>query len=104
VITWREAQKRRDGAVCPLPSRYGGLPSQSPMKLHDVGPAFPLLLAIAFQAWVTYRVWRTRVFERAQKLNQAKLIWLLPVLGAVMVFSVLHQEERAERDGPQLRL
>jgi hypothetical protein len=26
------------------------------------------------------------------------------VLGAVMVFSVLHQEERAERDGPQLRL
>ena len=25
-------------------------------------------------------------------------------LGAVMVFSVLHQEERADRDGPQLRL
>jgi len=49
-------------------------------------------------------VWRTRVFERSQKLNQAKLIWLLPVLGAIMVFSVLHQEERADRDGPQLRL
>lgn len=68
------------------------------------GPAIPLLLALSFQGWVTYRVARTRVFERAQKLNQAKLIWLLPVLGAVMVFSVLHQEERAERDGPQLRL
>jgi hypothetical protein len=26
------------------------------------------------------------------------------VLGAVMVFSVLHQEERAEQNGPQLRL
>jgi hypothetical protein len=37
-------------------------------------------------------------------MNQAKLIWLLPVLGAVMVFSVLHQEERAEQNGPQLRL
>ncbi|MDF3072047.1 MAG: hypothetical protein K0R38_7648, partial [Polyangiaceae bacterium] len=24
--------------------------------------------------------------------------------GAVMVFSVLHQEERAEQNGPQLRL
>jgi hypothetical protein len=75
-----------------------------PMKLHDLGPAVPLLIALGFQGWVTYRVWRTRVFERAQKMNQAKLIWLLPVLGAIMVFSVLHQEERAERDGPQLRL
>ena len=74
------------------------------MKLHDLGPAFPLVLALAFQGWVTYRVWRSRVFERAQKLNQAKLIWLLPVLGAIMVFSVLTQEERAEREGPQLRL
>ena len=74
------------------------------MKLHDLGPAVPLVIALAFQGWVTYRVWRSRVFERAQKLNQSKLIWLLPVLGAVMVFSVLSQEERAERDGPQLRL
>ena len=74
------------------------------MEAHNFGPAIPLLMAFAFQGWVTYRVFRTRVFERSQKLNQAKLIWLLPVLGAVMVFSVLHQEERAERDGPQLRL
>lgn len=74
------------------------------MSLHDLGPTVPLVLALAFQAWVTYRVWRSRVFERAQKLNQSKLIWLLPVLGAVMVFSVLSAEERAERDGPQLRL
>ncbi len=74
------------------------------MHSNDLGPAIPLLIALAFQGWVTYRVWRTRVFERAQKLNQAKLIWLLPVLGAIMVFSVLHQEERADRDGPQLRL
>lgn len=74
------------------------------MKLHDFGPAIPLLIALGFQAWVTYRVFRSRVFERAQKLNQAKLIWLLPVLGAIMVFSVLTQEERAEREGPQLRL
>jgi tellurite resistance protein TehA-like permease len=74
------------------------------MKPHDLGPAVPLVIALAFQGWVTYRVWRSRVFERAQKFNQAKLIWLLPVLGAIMVFSVLSQEERAEREGPQLRL
>jgi tellurite resistance protein TehA-like permease len=74
------------------------------MKMHDLGPAIPLVIALSFQGWVTYRVWRSRVFERAQKFNQAKLIWLLPVLGAIMVFSVLSQEERAEREGPQLRL
>lgn len=74
------------------------------MKLHDLGPAVPLVIALGFQAWVTFRVWRSQVFERAQKLNQSKLIWLLPVLGAIMVFSVLTQEERAEREGPQLRL
>ncbi len=74
------------------------------MTSHDLFPVITLVIALGFQAWVTYRVWRTRVFERSQKLNQAKLIWLLPVLGAVMVFSVLTQEERAERDGPQLRL
>jgi len=74
------------------------------MRLHDFGPALPLLVALIFQGFVTYRVFRSRVFERAQKLNQAKLIWLVPVLGAIMVFSVLHQEERAEREGPQLRL
>jgi tellurite resistance protein TehA-like permease len=74
------------------------------MQLREVGPALPLALALGFQVWVTYRVWRSRVFERAQKVNQSKLIWLLPVLGAVMVISVLSQEERADRNGPQLRL
>jgi hypothetical protein len=53
-----------------------------------------VFVALAFQGFVTYRVWRSRVFERGQKLAQSKLIWLLPVLGAVMVFSVLHGEER----------
>ena len=74
------------------------------MRLHDFGPALLLFVVLVFQGFVTYRVFRSRVFERVQKLNQAKLIWLLPVLGAIMVFSVLHQEERAEREGPQLRL
>jgi hypothetical protein len=55
---------------------------------------FVLAAAAGFQGWVTFRVWRSRVFEKPQKLAQSKLIWLLPVLGAVMVFSVLSTEER----------
>lgn len=62
----------------------------------------PLLLtaAVLFQVWVTVRVSRSSLYERSEKLAQAKLIWLVPVLGAVIVFSVLQQE--ASRDeGPR---
>ena len=58
--------------------------------------ALCLLLALAFQGWVTLRVWKSRIYEKGQKVAQSKLIWLLPVLGAILVFSVLSSEERAE--------
>ena len=74
------------------------------MSRVELVGALSLVLALAFQGWVTLRVWKSRIYEKPQKMAQSKLIWLLPVLGAIMVFSVLHQEERAERDGPQLRL
>ncbi|HEV8245392.1 MAG TPA: hypothetical protein VGP93_06480 [Polyangiaceae bacterium] len=53
---------------------------------------------LVFQVWVTLRVWRSPLYERSQKLNQSKLIWLLPALGAVFTFAVLTSEERADRD------
>jgi len=46
---------------------------------------------------VTWRVWRAPFYEKSHKLAQSKLIWLLPALGAVFAFSVLHDEEQAER-------
>jgi hypothetical protein len=56
-----------------------------------------LLGVVAFQTWLTARVWRSNLYEREQKLWQLKLIWLLPVLGAAIVFSVLSQEDEAAR-------
>lgn len=56
-----------------------------------------LLGVLGFQVWLTARVWRSNAFEREQKLWQSKLIWLLPVLGAAIVFSVLVQEDQAAR-------
>ncbi len=53
--------------------------------------------AVLFQVWVTVRVFRSRLYESSQKSAQAKLIWLLPVLGAIIAFSVLTSEEQAER-------
>lgn len=58
---------------------------------------FVVGLAMAFQLWVTVRVYRSRLYEPSQKSAQAKLIWLLPVLGAVIAFSVLTGEEQRER-------
>ncbi len=56
-----------------------------------------LLAALVFQVWVTLRLRRTPIYDRAQKKAQAKLIWLLPVVGAAIVFSVLVSEEAYER-------
>jgi len=59
--------------------------------------AILILAAVLFQVFVTVRVFRSRLYETSQKSAQAKLIWLLPVLGAVIAFSVLTSEEQAER-------
>jgi hypothetical protein len=56
-----------------------------------------LFALVGFQVWVTFRVWKAPFYERSHKWAQSKLIWLLPALGAVFAFSVLHDEEQAER-------
>ena len=56
-----------------------------------------LVAALVFQIWVTLRLRRTPIYDGSQKSAQAKLIWLLPVVGAAIVFSVLISEEAYER-------
>jgi hypothetical protein len=56
-----------------------------------------ILGALVFQVWVTLRLRRTPIFDSSQKRAQTKLIWLLPVVGAAIVFSVLMSEEQYER-------
>ena len=62
---------------------------------------FPVLFFVAllvFQVWVSWRVWRTDLYLKAEKSAQFKLIWLVPLLGAVIVYSVLSEEDH--RQGP----
>jgi hypothetical protein len=56
-----------------------------------------LVATLAFQVWVTLRLRRSTIYDRSQKSAQAKLIWLIPVVGAAIVFSVLISEEAYER-------
>jgi hypothetical protein len=65
--------------------------------------ALILVFVLAFQARTTFRVWRSRLFDRSQKVAQSQLIWLLPLIGAVIVSSVLEDEaKRDERPPPGL--
>jgi hypothetical protein len=56
-----------------------------------------LAALVAFQIWLTVRVFRSGLYDRKQKLWQAQLIWLLPVIGAGLVFSILQEDARAEQ-------
>ncbi|TKC98349.1 hypothetical protein [Polyangium fumosum] len=70
------------------------------MDLFDGILGALLLALVAFQTWLTIRVFKSRLFERKQKILQAQLIWLLPILGAGLVFTILVEEERSNKPPP----
>lgn len=59
-----------------------------------------IIVTIALQVVATRRVHRDISFEPDQRRAQLWLIWLVPVLGAALVLSVLHEEQpvRSELD------
>lgn len=52
---------------------------------------------VIFQIWLTVRVFRSRMYEPKQKVWQAQLIWLVPIIGAGLVFTILQEDKKAER-------
>ena len=68
------------------------------MSVFEVFVALVLLALVSFQTWLTVRVFRSGLYERKQKIWQAQLIWLLPIVGAGLVFSILHEDQKAETE------
>lgn len=64
----------------------------------SVVPVLFFVLLFGFQVWVSWRVWKTDLYLRAEKFAQFRLIWFLPLLGAIIVYSVLTEEDH--RQGP----
>jgi hypothetical protein len=62
--------------------------------------AIVILLVVLFQLRVTTRVWRSQAFDRPQKMAQSKLIWLMPLIGAALVASVLEEEDERGKGPP----
>ena len=58
---------------------------------------------IAAQVWLTFRVWKSPSFERSQKVLQSKLIWLLPIIGAVVVFALMPEDDDTPRPRTQIK-
>ena len=67
------------------------------MDMFEIFIGAVVIGLIAFQTWLTSRVFKSRMYERKQKIWQAQLIWLVPILGAGLVFSILQEDERAQR-------
>ncbi len=59
-----------------------------------------VLVILGFQARTTLKVWRSKLFDRSQKIAQSQLIWLLPLIGAVIVMSVLDDEDQRDKGPP----
>jgi len=56
-----------------------------------------LIVTVVLQVIATKRVHRDISFEPAQRRAQLWLIWLVPVFGAALVLSVMHEEPDTRR-------
>jgi hypothetical protein len=68
------------------------------MSVFELLIALAVAAVVVFQAWLTRRVFKSQLYDKKQKVWQAQLIWLLPIIGAGLVFSVLQDDQKAERD------
>ena len=71
---------------------------QGQMSAFEIVFASAVAAVLAFQAWLTRRVFKSNLYERKQKIWQAQLIWLLPILGAGLVFTILQEDRKAEQE------
>jgi hypothetical protein len=62
-----------------------------------------LALLVAFQAWLTVRVFKSKMFDKKQKVLQTQLIWLVPIIGASLVFTVLREEDSFNQPTRQIK-
>ena len=60
------------------------------MELSDIAVLVVVLGSLlGVQALATRRVWASDAYDRNYKIAQTRLIWLVPLVGAVLVLMVL---------------
>jgi hypothetical protein len=92
--------RRRTSSPHPRAQAPGRTELRPTLDRASVIGAIVLLVVVLFQLRVTTRVWRSQAFDRPQKMAQSKLIWLLPLIGAALVASVLEEEDERSKGPP----
>ena len=68
------------------------------MDLSDIVGLIVVVLGLgALQGLATLRVWRTDLYAREQKVAQTRLIWFVPLVGAVLVLMILRETKQERR-------
>ena len=67
------------------------------MDAFDMFLAVVVAVVAAFQAWLTIKVFKSGLYDRRQKILQAQLIWLLPILGSGLVYTMLQDDVPAHK-------
>ena len=60
-----------------------------------------MLVLGSYQTYATIKLFRYRGYSTNQKIVQALLIWFLPLIGALIVTSVINFTERGVRRGDE---
>lgn len=53
------------------------------------------LFVVAYQSYVSWRIWTEETYSVGQRLVQLAIVWLAPVLGAGIVHWVHHGQARS---------
>jgi len=51
------------------------------------------LTVIILNIYVTIRVWRKSDFEKFQKIAQSIIIWVIPIIGALVILAFIKSDE-----------
>jgi hypothetical protein len=62
------------------------------MDTFEIVIAVVLAVVAAFQIWLNVQVFKSSLYDRRQKILQTQLIWLLPILGAGLVFTMMQDD------------
>lgn len=70
------------------------------MGVSEAGVVIVASIVLAYKYYVSLLVWRTRFYEPRQKRIQLLVIWILPVLGALVCHVVVrtHGDKCVPRD------
>jgi hypothetical protein len=67
------------------------------MDTFDVVIVVVLAVVVLFQGWLNIQVFKSELYDRRQKILQTQLIWLLPILGSGLVFTMLRDDLPSNR-------